>query len=169
MLSVFTIAVALTSGCTCPSSSVPATDAGSAAELQRAADLALLPQTSGDLAAQMAAEAAARTNDTPSLEGVIASATKEGVGFNAPHQGFGRKLFAIYCATADSVDGVIVTVCEYPSPDQATRGEAEVKIIGSKMAGFQSAVRKKSVLQLVTRSDTPPATLEKIRAAFDSL
>ena len=159
----------MNSGCTCRPPSVPAVDAGSVAELQRAADLALLPQAAGDFTAQQAAEALARTNDTPSLEGVIAGATKNGVRFNAPHQIYGRKLLALYCATVDSLDGAIVTVCEYPSPDQAKRGETEMKIIGSTMPGFQSAVRKKSVLQLVTRSDTPPGTIEQIRAAFDSL
>lgn len=139
------------------------------AERQRAEDLARLPQGSGSLQDQLAAEAAGRPADTVTLEAMIAALTKEGVSFAAPRQGYGKKLLASYCASADSTDGMILTICEYPSPEQAGRGEAEGRVLGAQLAGYQSRVRKKSVLQLVARSDTPAAHVAKVLSTFDGL
>lgn len=136
---------------------------------QREQDLAKLPRASGTLQDQLAAEAAARPPDTATLEALTASLTKEGITFNAARQGYGRKLLATYCASADSTNGMIVTICEYPSPEQAARGEAEAKVLGAQLAGFQSRVRKKSVLQVVARSDTPPEQVAKVLSIFDGL
>lgn len=136
---------------------------------QREQDLAKLPRGSGSLQDQLAAEAAARPSDTGTLEALTASLTKEGITFNAPRQGFGRKLLATYCASADSTSGMIVTICEYPSPEQAQRGEAEAKVIGSQLSRFQSRVSKKSVLQIVSRSDTPPEQVAKVLSIFEGL
>jgi hypothetical protein len=136
---------------------------------KREEDLARLPRASGTLQDQLAAEAAARPADTGTLEALTASLAKEGITFNAPRQGFGRKLLATYCASADSTSGMIVTVCEYPSPEQASRGEAEAKIIGAQLAGFQSRTSKKSVLQIVARSDTPPEQVAKVLSIFEGL
>lgn len=139
------------------------------AETQRQEDLARLPQGAGSLQDQLAAEGAGRPPETGTLEGLIGGLAKEGVTFNAPRQLFGKKLLASYCASADSNDGMIVTVCEYPNPDQAKRGEAEAKMMGSLMAGYQSRVSKKSVLTVVARSDTPPEHLAKVLRIFDGL
>lgn len=139
------------------------------AEKQRAEDLARLPQASGTLQDQLLAEASGRPQQTATLEALMASLTKEGIAFNAPRQAYGKKLLASYCASADSVNGMIVTVCEYPTADQAQRGEAEAKIIGKLTAGFQSRVSRKSVLQLVARSDTPPEQVAKVLSTFDGL
>ncbi len=158
---IFLLGVTL-AGCKC-------SDPKEKAEEQRQEDLARLPSGGGTLEDQLFAEAKARTGDTGSLDSLITSLTKEGVTFTAPKQGFGKKLLAIYCATADSTDGMIITVCEYPSPEQAKRGEAVAGLIGTKTAGFQSRVSKKSVLLVVARSDTPPEHVAKVLSTFDGL
>jgi hypothetical protein len=137
-------------------------------DAQRQADLDALPKTGGSLPDQLAAEAAARPKDTGTIEAIIAALAKDGVGFSAPRQAWGQKQLAIYCASADSADGVLVTVCEYPSAEQAARGEKESNIVLGKVPLHQSVVRKKSVLHVVPRSDSPPQTVTKILAAFDA-
>jgi hypothetical protein len=150
------------SGCKCAD---PKADAAA----QREADLAVLPQASGSLQDQLAAEAANRPGQTATLEALTAALTKEGVAFNAPHQAYGKKLLAIYCASVDSADGMIITVCEYPSAEHALRGQAEASSVGKLLAGWQSRVSRKSVLQLVARSDTPPEHVAKVLSTFDGL
>lgn len=135
----------------------------------RQEDEARLPNAAGSLTDQLAAEAAARPPGTPTLEALIGLLTQEGIAFNAPRQGFGKKLLAIYCSSADSLSGMIVTICEYPSPEQAKRGQAESQLIGAKMPGYQSRLSKKSVLQLVARSDTPAEHVAKVISTFDGL
>ena len=80
-----------------------------------------------------------------------------------------KKQLALYCASADSVDGMLITVCEYPSAETAVEGEREANIMASQLAGHTSRVRKKSVLHLVRRSTTPDATVEKVFTTFDAL
>lgn len=145
-------------GCKCPDP-----------QRQRQEDLARLPQGAGSLQDQLAAESAGRPRETGTLEALIAALTKDNISFNAPRQGFGKKLLASYCASADSSDGMIVTVCEYPTPEQAKRGEAEARLVGSLTAGYQSKVSKKSVLQVVARSTTPPEHVAKVLSIFDAL
>ena len=152
----------LACGCKCG-------DPKAEAEALRQADLASLPQSAGSLQDQLNAEAGGRPTQTATLEGLIAALAKGGVTFTAPHQAYGKKLLASFCASADSTDGMIVTVCEYPSPEQAQRGQAEAKVIGALLAGWQSRVSKKSVLQLVARSDTPPEQVAKVLSTFDGL
>ncbi len=136
---------------------------------QREEDLARLPKPSGTLQDQFAAELAARPGGTGTLEGLIEGLTKEGITFNAPRQPFARKQLALYCNSVDSTDGMIMTVCEYPSPEQAKRGQAESEQLGKLTAGYQSRVSKKSVLQLISRSDTPPEHVAKVLRIFDGL
>lgn len=161
---VFTLLSLVTlAGCKCA-------DPKAKAEEQRQEDLARLPSGGGSLEDQLRAEAAARTGGTATLEALIASLTNEGVGFTPPKQGFGKKLLAIFCATADTADGMmIVTVCEYPSPEQALRGQALSALVAAKVLGYQSRVSKKSVLTVVARSDAPPEQLAKVLSAFDAL
>jgi hypothetical protein len=167
VLSVFcAVAIVGVSSCKC-AESVAAVDAGHA-EKQREADLAVLPQAGGSLQNQLEAEAAARSKDTATLEGVIERATKAGVSFGPPRQAYGRKLIATYCGSVDSLDGMIVTVCEYPSAEQAKRGQAEGELINARIAGHQSRVHQKSVLFVVSRSDTPAESLAKVLSAFDA-
>ena len=135
---------------------------------QRTEDLAKLPQGSGSLQDQLAAEAAGRPTGTPTLE-ALAAAVKETVSFGVPRQVYGQKMLASYCASADSLDGMLVTICEYPSPEQAKRGETESNLLFSKLAGHQSRVSKKSVLHLVARSDTPPEHVAKVLSTFEGL
>ena len=135
---------------------------------QRTEDLAKLPQGSGSLQDQLAAEAAGRPAGTPTLEALTA-AVKETVSLGAPRQVYGQKMLASYCASADSLDGMLVTICEYPSPEQAKRGETESNLLFSKLAGHQSRVSKKSVLHLVARSDTPPEHVAKVLSTFEGL
>lgn len=136
---------------------------------QREADLAVLPRAAGTLVDQLAAEAAARQPDAPSLEKLTASLSAQSVTLGPSRQVLGNKQLAIYCASADSSDGVLVTVCEYPSDAQAERGEADANVVQSQIAGHQSARNKKSVLHVVARSDTPAATVDKVLSAFKSL
>ena len=157
------LAVSVLPGCKCAETPAkPQTN-------QREEDLARLPQGAGSLEAQLAAEAAARPQGVPSLERLIAGLTDAGVSLGAPHQVMGQKQLATYCATADSLDGLIVTVCEYPSDEQAKRGEVEANVIASKIAGHQSRVRGKSVLHVVARSDTPQENVAKVLSTFDAL
>ncbi|MBE2251876.1 MAG: hypothetical protein IAE78_20240 [Myxococcus sp.] len=151
-------------GCQCRESK-PAT---AAVEEQRNRDLAALPQAVGGLMEQLAAEASAREKDadTLSLEAVVA---KSGVAFEAPQQMLGRTVLARYCASARSNDGLTVTVCEYPSVDQAARGAAEVTAVRGKVSGWQAKQRKKSVLEVVARSDAKPESVASVLAAFDAL
>jgi hypothetical protein len=168
-LSVFAVlAIVSLASCKClkhggEPTTFPADDA------QRQADLAALPHGSGSLEDQLAAEAAARTKDTLTLEGVLQAVANDGVAFGAARQVSGQKMLAVYCATADSFQGLIVTVCEYPSADQAKRGETEANLVANQTAGHQSRVRGKSVLHLVARSDAQQEHIAKVLAAFDSL
>jgi hypothetical protein len=136
-----------------------------AVDAQRQADLDALPKSGGSLPDQLAAEAAARPKDTATLEGVMAGS---GVAFRAPRQLWGVKQLAIYCASADTNDGMIVSVCEYPTPEQAARGEKEANLVQGQLPLHQSKVHKKSVLHVVPRSDTPPETLKKVLDAFEA-
>jgi hypothetical protein len=140
------------------------------AEEQRKRDLAALPQ-GGSLPGQLQAEAAARLGDadTITFEKLKAALEKDGVMLGPTRQVVARNQLAIFCAAADSNDGLIVTVCEYPSPEQAKRGEIEANLVADKIAGHSSKVRKKSVLHLVHRSDTPDAQVAKVFAAFERL
>ena len=115
------------------------------------------------------AESGARLTDTVTFEALSAALAKDGITFGASKQTFGKKLLAHYCATADSTDGMIVTVCEYPSADQAGRGQIEGDTINKATAGHQSRLRKKSVLHLVARSDTPPEHVAKVLSTFEGL
>jgi hypothetical protein len=137
--------------------------------VQRQADLAALPRSGGSLPDQLAAEAAARPKDTPTLEQVMDASQRAGVAFTTPRQLWGVKQLAIYCAAVDSADGMIVTVCEYPTAEQAARGEKEANLVQGRLPRHQSRVRRKSVLHLVPRSDTPDATVTAVLAAFESL
>ena len=139
------------------------------AEAQRQEDLARLPQSAGSLQEQLAAEAAGRPSDTPTLEALTTATAKAGIAYGAVRQVYGKKLLASYCASVDSLDGMIITVCEYPTEDQAKRGQAESELIGKLVAGHQSRLRKKSVLQLVTQSVTPVEHVAKVLSTFDGL
>ncbi|MFO0601438.1 MAG: hypothetical protein U0228_39420 [Myxococcaceae bacterium] len=156
----------------CKSSS--STDSGTAAAAPTEAqvleaDLAALPHAGGSLVDQLAAELAARPKGTPTLEGVLAAVAPQGVSFNAPRQVFGQKQYALYCASADSVDGLVLTVCEYPGEAQAARGEKAANVVQGQLARHQSRVRRQSVLHVVPRSDTPEDTVKKVLGAFESL
>jgi hypothetical protein len=146
-------------GCKCAESNPAA---------QRTEDLAKLPQGAGSLQDQLAAEAAGRPTGTPTLEALTA-AVKDSVSVGMPRQVLGQKMLASYCASVDSSDGMLVTICEYPSPEQAKRGETESNLLFSKLVGHQSRVNKKSVLHLVARSDTPPEHVAKVLSAFEGL
>lgn len=152
----------LLGGCTCAD---PKADAAAL----RQEDLARLPHASGSLQDQLAAEAAGRPGGTPTIEALQAALTQEGLSFGGRRQGFGQKLLASYCGSVDTLDGMIITICEYPSPEQARRGQEETNIMGKVVAGYQSRVSKKSVLQLVARSDTPPENVAKVLSTFDGL
>ncbi|MFT3713605.1 MAG: hypothetical protein QM817_38600 [Archangium sp.] len=154
-------------GCKCAESKPiePPPKVPDVVDAQRQADLDALPKAGGSLPDQLAAEAAARPAGTPTLEKVI---EVSGVPFGAPRQLWGVKQLAIYCASADSADGMIVSVCEYPSEAQAGRGEKEANIIQSKLPLHQSRVHKKSVLHVVPRSDTPAESVKKVIDAFEA-
>lgn len=127
-----------------------------------------LPQ-GGSLEGQLAAEAAARSNDpdTIRIENVLGTLADAGVGFGAPRQVLGRNELALYCATSNGPDGELLTVCEYPSAEAAVNGERETSVLTSRVAGHISRVRKKSVLHLIKKSTTPDAAVQKIFAAFE--
>ena len=160
--SVFLFVVLSIAGCKC-SEPKPSADA------VRQEDLARLPQASGSMQDQLNVEAGGRPTDTVTFEALSAALAKDGITFGASKQTYGKKLLAHYCATADSTDGMIVTVCEYPSADQAARGQTEGDTINKATAGHQSRLRKKSVLHLVARSDTPPEHVAKVLSTFEGL
>jgi len=122
----------------------------------------------GGLNEVLAAEAAARLKDpeTITLEAVKAAAEAKGVTFTGGQQVLGRTMLALYCANFDSADGLTVTICEYPTAEQAKRGEAETNLIQQTTAGHQSHLRGKSVLHLIVRSTVPKASLDAVLAAF---
>jgi hypothetical protein len=160
------LSLTLLAGCK-PSESKDAGPPFLAADAQRQADLAALPQVAGSLQEAMAAEVSARPRDTSTLEGIIEGVGKE-VSFAAPRQLYGRKLLALYCGSVDSLDGLIITVCEYAGEAQARRGQVEGNTVNSMLPGHQSRVHKKSVLFLVSRSDTPADSVAKVLSAFEA-
>lgn len=117
---------------------------------------------------QLSAESGARSRDadTIAIETVV---TKSGVAFEAPQQVLGRTVLAQYCATARSNDGLLITVCEFPSVEQAVRGAAEVTALRGKLSGWQSKQRKKSTLEVVARSDAKKESVDAVLSAFDAL
>ena len=160
------LSLTLLAGCK-PSESKDAGAPVLSADAQRQADLAALPQTAGSLQEAMAAEMLARPQDTSTLEGIIQRVGKD-VAFAAPRQLYGRKMLALYCGGVDSLDGLIITVCEYAGEAQAKRGQIEGNTVNSMLPGHQSRVHKKSVLFLVSRSDTPADSVAKVLSAFDA-
>jgi len=128
-----------------------------------------LPAQAPTLDGQLAAEAAARRNDadTIRIEDVIGSLGDGGIAFGTVRQVMARKQLAIYCGTAEGPDGVVLSVCEYPSTEAAVNGEREANLLGAKVAGHVSRAHKKSVLHLIKKSTTPDETVQKILAAFN--
>lgn len=155
----------LLGGCRCRPGEAVQGDAGNA---QRDADLARLPQSGGSLGDQFAAEAAARPEGAPSLEKLAVALAPAGLTFGPTRQVFGRKHLAIYCGSSD-VGGMTLTMCEYPSAEQATRGELESNQLFGLMSGHRSKVRKQSALHVVARSDVPAEQLAAVWAAFEAL
>ncbi len=125
----------------------------------------------GTLDGQLAAEAAARLNDaeTVTLERLTAALEPQGVALGPPKQGMAKKHLALYCATADGSEGIIVTVCEYSTAEAAANGDRESSALTSKIAGHVSRVHGKSVLHLVRPSTVSEATVEKVLATFSAL
>lgn len=146
-------------------------DAGPTPEQVRAADLAALPQSGGSMAGQMAAELAARVKDaeTITFEQLKEALVKDGEGFGPDRQLMARAELAIYCARGDTLDGMILTVCEYPSAGQAERGEKEANLVQAKIAGHSSKHRKKSVLHVVAQSTTPTEKVAHVFEVFERL
>ncbi len=134
----------------------------------RDADLARLPQSGGSLGDQFAAEAAARPEGAPSLEKLAAALAPAGLVLGPTRQVFGRKHLAVYCASAD-VGGMTLTLCEYPSAEQAARGELESNLLFDKVSGHHSKVRRQSALHVVARSDASAEQLAAVWAAFEAL
>jgi hypothetical protein len=134
---------------------------------QHAKDLAALPRAES-LDGLLVAESRARLQDseTVTLEQVAAALKAVGIELGPSRQLMARTQLALYCARANAPDGLDVTVCEYPSAEQAKRGEQEGNAVLDKVAGHSSRVRGKSVLHVVRRSDTPEADVEKVYAAF---
>jgi len=147
--------------CQCKSASERAVE-------ERNHDLSQLPQGVGGVMEQLAAEAAARRKEaeTISIEAVL---ERSKVPSTPPHQVLGRTLLAHYCASAESSDGFTVTVCEYPSVEQATHGAAEAKLVHGAVSGWQAKARKKSLLEVVARSDAKPQSVQAVLTAFDEL
>ncbi|MBL8953286.1 MAG: hypothetical protein JNK82_21080 [Myxococcaceae bacterium] len=129
-----------------------------------------LPQAP-TLDGQLAAEAAARLNDadTITIEQLSKALEPQGVTFGPPKQSMGKKQLALYCATADGSEGLIVTVCEYPDAEAAVNGEQESRVLSAQIAGHTARVQGKSVLHLIQKSTTPQATVDKVLATFASL
>jgi hypothetical protein len=137
---------------------------------QKAKDLAALPRAES-LDGLLVAESRARLqdSDTVTLELVAQALKAQGIELGPSRQLMARTQLALYCARADSPTGLDVTVCEYPSAEQAQRGEQEGNAVMNKVAGHSSRVRGKSVLHVVRRSDTPDADVEKVYAAFQGV
>lgn len=139
-----------------------------AVDAVREADLSRLPQAGGSLEDQLKAEAAARTPGSPSLENLTAALLPKGVKLNPTRQVFGRKHLATYCASAETT-GIVVVLCEYPSDDQAKRGEVESNLMFNLMSGHASKVHKNAVLHVVARSDAPADQVATIQGTFRML
>lgn len=161
-IAVFSLS--LWSACQCRNAAPATVDVAQ----QRNQDLAALPVAIGGLAEQLAAEEKARKPDadTIRLEAVV---ERSGVAFGPAQQLLGRPTLAHYCAQARSTSGLAVTVCEYPSVDQARRGLEEAKLVRGKSDGWQGLHRKASVLEVIARSDAPKEHLTAVLQAFDAL
>ena len=135
---------------------------------QRNRDLAALRPPIGGIPEQLQAEADSRLKDaeTVTIEQVV-EASK--VPFESREQVLGRTVLALYCGMATSPDGFTMTVCEYPTLEQAARGAAQVEAVRGKVSGWQSKAKKKSVLELVVRSDAKKESVDAVLAAFDRL
>lgn len=143
-------------------------DSAEKAKEQRNRDLAALPQAVGGVGEQLAAEVASRSSDAETIR-IEAVLERSKVPAAAPSQTLGRTLIANYCASAQSPDGFTVTVCEYPSAEQATRGLAEAKLVHGAVSGWQAKVKKKSLLEVVARTDAKVESVQAVIAAFDAL
>lgn len=134
----------------------------------READLSRLPQAGGSLDDQFKAEAAARMPDSPSIDRLIPPLLAKGVKLVPTRQVFGRKHLATYCATAETT-GIVVIICEYPSEEQAARGELESNLMFNLMSGHVSKQHKNAVLHVVARSDAPVEQVAMIQGTFRTL
>lgn len=161
-------ALGLAGGCQCKQPLAEPKPAVPAVNEQRNRDLAALRPPIGGIPEQLQAEADSRLKDaeTVTLEQVI-DASK--VMFEPSGQVLGRTVLALYCGTATSPDGITVTVCEFPTVEQATRGAAEIAAVRGKVSGWQSKAKKKSVLEVVARSDAKKESVDAVLAAFDRL
>jgi hypothetical protein len=161
-------ALGLAGGCQCKQPLADAKPVAPVVNEQRNRDLAALRPPLGGIPDQLQAEADSRLKDaeTITIEQVV-EASK--VTFESRQQVLGRTVLALFCGTATSPDGFTVTVCEFPTLDQATRGAAEIAALHSKMSGWQSKAKKKSVLEIVARSDAKKESVDAVLAAFDRL
>ncbi len=171
LLAPFWIAVfasAFVGGCQCKQPLAEQKPVGPAVNEQRNRDLAALRPPIGGIPEQLQAEADSRLKDgeTITIEQVV-EASK--VTFEPRGQVLGRTVLALFCGTATSPDGFTVTVCEFPTLEQATRGAAEIAAVRGKVSGWQSKAKKKSVLELVARSDAKQESIDAVLAAFDKL
>ncbi|MBM4780868.1 MAG: hypothetical protein GQE15_24490 [Archangiaceae bacterium] len=161
-------ALGLAGGCQCKQTLADPRPVAPVVNEQRNRDLAALRPPIGGIPEQLQAEADSRLRDseTITLEQVV-EASK--VPFEAQQQVLGRTVLALYCGTATSPDGMMATVCEFPTLEQATRGAAEIAAVRGKVSGWQSKAKKKSVLELVVRSDAKKESVDAVLAAFDRL
>lgn len=161
-------ALSLAGGCQCKQTLAEPKPVAVDANEQRNRDLAALKPPIGGIPEQLQAEADSRLKDadTITLEQVV-DASK--VTFESRAQVLGRTVLALYCGTATSVDGFTVTVCEFPTLEQAARGATEIATVRGKVSGWQSKAKKKSVLEVVARSDAKKESVDAVLAAFDRL
>lgn len=161
-------ALQLAGGCQCKQTIAAPAAPGPAVNEQRNQDLAALRPPIGGIPEQLQGEVDSRLKDaeTVTIEQVV-EASK--VPFESRQQVLGRTVLALFCGTATSPDGFTLTVCEYPTVDQASRGAAEIAAVRGKMSGWQSKAKKKSVLEVVARSDAKKESVDAVLAAFDRL
>lgn len=161
-------ALGLAGGCQCKQTLAEPKPAAPVVNEQRNRDLAALRPPIGGIPEQLQAEADSRLKDaeTITIEQVVETSK---VTFEPRGQVLGRTVLALFCGTATSPDGFTVTVCEFPSLEQATRGAAEIAAVRGKVSGWQSKAKKKSVLEVVARSDAKKESVDAVLAAFDKL
>jgi len=124
------------------------------------------------LGERLAREAGARPAGAIPAETVAAALAAAGVPLGPIHQVLGRTIGARYCALVRTPAGVVVSICEFASDDEAARGLAlSQRTFDRLISGRHLARNRGTVLTLTSGAPdgTRDAQVQRAAAAFAAI
>jgi hypothetical protein len=105
------------------------------------------------LPARLAREAQSRPAGTPRAEEVMAALGRGGLSLERPQQVLGSTIGAAFCASAATIRGTAVAVCEFTSEEIARRGLAYSRRTFDRLIPGRSLAVNRKTLLTVTRAE----------------